>query len=93
MKKRLKIPITKDYKLILAITNFQNFGEFGTQSDVLEARPLSIDAPTVSMGFTMSIPGSFEGSKPTFKNIKTCVPKQNNNKNQFIFSDNFNCRF
>ena len=65
----LKIPITKDYKFLMSIVHFENFGDFGTQSDISEARPLAIDAPSVSLGFTMSIPGKFEGTKPVFKSI------------------------
>ena len=62
----LKIPVTKDYRFLLGITHFENFGNFGTQSDVLSPMPLAIDAPSISLGFTMSIPGSFEGNKRTF---------------------------
>ena len=65
----LKIPITKDYKFLLAITHFENFGEFGTQSAFPEEQPLANDAPSIAMGFTMSIPGGFDGIKPTFKKI------------------------
>ena len=53
----------------MSIVHFENFGDFGTQSDISEARPLAIDAPSVSLGFTMSIPGKFEGTKPVFKSI------------------------
>ena len=62
----LKIPITKEYKFLMSIIHFENFGEFGTQSDVSEARALAIDAPSIGLGFTMSIPGKFEGNKPVF---------------------------
>tara|TARA_B100000700_G_scaffold293843_1_gene355205 strand:- start:1126 stop:2544 length:1419 start_codon:yes stop_codon:yes gene_type:complete len=65
----LKIPITRDYKLLMSITHFENFGEFGTQSAFPEAQALAIDAPSIVMGFNMSIPGGFEGTKPIFKKI------------------------
>ena len=65
----LKIPITKDYKLLMSITHFENFGDFGTQSAFPEAQALANDAPSIAMGFNMSIPGGFEGTRPTFKKI------------------------
>ena len=71
----LKIPVTKDYKLLMSITHFENFGEFGTQSAFPEAQSLAKDAPSIAVGFTMSIPGKFDGTKPTFKNLD--VSKEN----------------
>lgn len=63
----LKVPITKDYKLMFGITHFENFGEFGAQSHDTEPSQLTAEAPSISVGFSMSIPGSFDGSKPSFK--------------------------
>ena len=63
----LKVPITEDYKLMFGVTHFENLGEFGAQSNDTEPSPLKSDAPSISIGFSMSIPGSFDGSKPTFQ--------------------------
>ncbi len=63
----VKIPITQDYKIMLGVTHFENLGDYGTQSDDTEPLPLSLEAPSITVGFSMSIPGTFKGSKPTFK--------------------------
>ena len=52
----MKIPITNEYKAMLGITHFENFGEFGTQSDELLAAKLKTDAPAIAIGFAMTIP-------------------------------------
>ncbi len=65
----LKIPITDNYRILLAANHIEKLGEFGIQSDPLEARELAVDDPSVSIGFSMSIPGGFNGTSPTFKTI------------------------
>ncbi len=65
----LKIPVTNNYKILLSANHIEKLGEFGIQSDPINARDLAVDDPSISLGFTMSIPGGFEGTKPTFKTI------------------------
>ena len=77
----LKIPITDNYRLLLAANHIEKLGEFGIQSDPLEARELAVDDPSISIGFSMSIPGGFNGTSPTFKTINIeSSEKINDNK-------------
>ena len=58
----VKIPFTNDYSMGFGLTHFENFGQFGTESnedaDYMELQP---DAPAISIGLTMTVPALSKG--------------------------------
>ena len=54
------IPILKMYQINLAITRFENFGDFATEDKTTGYAPLSGDAPAIIIGLKVNVPRIYE---------------------------------
>ncbi len=61
------IPITPNYRFDIAVTHFKAFGDFGSLESIDSLSTLQTDAPSISLGFSMSVPKPVKSEK--IKNI------------------------
>ena len=56
----VRFPILKSTYINFGITHFEDFGDFATEDDVADWRPLSGDAPSITFGIGLNIPRIYD---------------------------------
>ena len=56
----IRFPILKSTHINFGVTHFEAFGDFATEDDVADWRPLSGDAPSITFGIGLNVPRIYD---------------------------------
>ena len=56
----VRFPILKSTYINFGVTHFEDFGDFATEDDVADWRPLSGDAPSITFGIGLNVPRIYD---------------------------------